>query len=143
MQICPPSSDGKISDGIVVRPQDLWISENFVSKSVESLEGDSDVGGRDPVLKFRAVLKVESLTSYALPNPVEIAKSSDLRLGQTLLAISNFRSFGGHTLTKGILSAKGKIWQDMGHGKKPTQEPVYIVGQGKQEFKFFFIGIAD
>ena len=53
-----PSSDSEVSDGVVVRPEDLGIEEHFVTKSVEPLQGDPDVGGRDPGLELRAVLEV-------------------------------------------------------------------------------------
>ena len=48
-----PSSHREIRDGIVVRSQNFWISENFVTKSVEASQGDADVRRRDPVLELR------------------------------------------------------------------------------------------
>lgn len=46
-----------------------------------------------------AVLKLESLTSIALPSPMEIAKSSELRIGQPLLNIAHNSKLGGRILT--------------------------------------------
>ena len=48
-----PSSHREIGDGIVVRSQNFWISENFVTKSVEASQGDADVRRGHPVLELR------------------------------------------------------------------------------------------
>jgi hypothetical protein len=51
-------TDGDISDGVEVRPQDLLVTEQFVTEGVEAIQRDSDVCSGDPLVKFDAVLEV-------------------------------------------------------------------------------------
>lgn len=52
------STDGDISDGIEVGTKYLFVAEQLVTESVESVEWDSDVCGSDPLVEFNAVLEV-------------------------------------------------------------------------------------
>ena len=47
-----PSSHREIGDGIVVRPQNFWIPENFVTESVQTSQRDAYVRRGDPILKL-------------------------------------------------------------------------------------------
>lgn len=45
-----PGSNSEFGNGVEVRPQHLWIAENFVAESVEAVERDPDVRGCHPFL---------------------------------------------------------------------------------------------
>jgi serine protease Do len=97
--------------GFVVSPEGLIVTNNHVVESAEKLiavfedgtELDAKVVGRDAKTDL-ALIKVES----AKPLPtVPLGDSDSLRVGSWVMAIGN--PFGlDHTVTVGILSAKGR-----------------------------------
>ena len=52
------AADGDIADGVEVRPQDDGIAEHFVAESVEAVERDENVRGRDPFLEHWTALEL-------------------------------------------------------------------------------------
>jgi S1-C subfamily serine protease len=68
-------------------------------------EYEADIVGTDPANDL-AVLLVDS--DAELPEPLALADSDDLRVGQSVLAIGNL--FGlDQTLTRGVISALGRV----------------------------------
>ncbi len=106
-QFSVPSS----GSGFVVSSDGLIVTNNHVVENAESMvavfddgtELDAKVVGRDPKTDL-ALIKVESPKSL---KPVPLGDSDGLRVGSWVMAIGN--PFGlDHTVTVGILSAKGR-----------------------------------
>jgi len=53
-----PASDGYVTDGVEVRPEDFRVAENIVTERVQAVQAQSDVGSSDPVAHLLAGLKV-------------------------------------------------------------------------------------
>jgi len=97
--------------GFVVSPEGLIVTNNHVVESAEKMvvvfedgtELEAKVVGRDPKTDL-ALIKVEA--AKPLPS-VPLGDSEGLRVGSWVMAIGN--PFGlDHTVTVGILSAKGR-----------------------------------
>ncbi len=97
------SEDGLIlTDNHVTEGADeIWVS--FANKNEKSIQ--AKLVGEDPELDL-ALLKIESKLKSKW-TPVEFGDSEKLKVGEYVLAIGN--PFGrGHTVTHGIISAKGR-----------------------------------
>lgn len=52
------STDSNISNGVEVRLQHLFVAKQFITESIQTSQGDSDVSCCDPILELNAVLEV-------------------------------------------------------------------------------------
>lgn len=107
-----PHEEHGLGSGVIVGKNGVVLTNNHVVDdakeitvvTVDKREFKAKVVGTDPKSDL-AVLKLEGDTSGLKPLP--LGKSSELRLGETVLAIGN--PFGvGETVTMGIVSAKGR-----------------------------------
>jgi S1-C subfamily serine protease len=101
-----------LGSGVIVSDDGLMLTNNHVVENAEEIlvtlkdkrELEAEVVGTDPksdiaVIRLKGELKGLS--------PIPIGNSGELRLGDIVLAIGN--PFGlGHTVTMGIVSAKGR-----------------------------------
>jgi S1-C subfamily serine protease len=92
-------ASGGHSDGTM--PEDIKVKLTGMATSL-----DAEVVGFDAELDL-AVLKLRNFDPRNLPTPIPIGVSSDLQVGQSVLAIGN--PFGlDDTLTTGVVSALGR-----------------------------------
>ncbi len=98
--------------GVVVAADGLILTNNHVIESADSLEVilsdgrelPAELVGADPKTDL-ALIRIEGAVDGLVPMP--FGDSDSLRLGESVLAIGN--PFGlGHTVTMGIVSAKGR-----------------------------------
>ncbi|MBI4666643.1 MAG: trypsin-like peptidase domain-containing protein [Nitrospinae bacterium] len=109
-----PAERESLGSGVIIRPEGYILTNNHVIDGATeirvSLADDrafpAEVVGTDPSLDL-AVIKVNAKS----PLPAApIGKSSDLMIGETIIAIGN--PFGlTHTVTTGVLSATGRSIQ--------------------------------
>jgi len=108
----PAQRDRSLGSGVIVSADGLVLTNNHVVQHareitvtlVDGREMGADVVGADPKTDL-ALIRVKG--SVKGLRPVSLGDSDRLRLGETVLAIGN--PFGlGHTVTMGIVSAKGR-----------------------------------
>jgi serine protease Do len=101
-----------LGSGVIVSDDGIILTNNHVVEKASSIEVvlhdgrefDAKVVGVDPKSDL-AVIKLEGKVDNLVP--ITFGQSSDLRLGDVVLAIGN--PFGvGQTVTMGIVSAKGR-----------------------------------
>jgi serine protease Do len=107
-----PRSQSGLGTGFIIDRNGYIVTNNHVVEGADKIkvvlqderELDATVVGRDPQTDL-ALIKVAS--DKPLP-AVTLGKSSDLKVGQWVVAIGN--PFGlDHTVTAGIVSAKGRV----------------------------------
>ena len=104
-------------------PSRVSVKLTGLAKSIEA-----DVVGAEPE-KDIAVLKLRDISN--LPRPVDIGTSSDLQVGQSVLAIGN--PFGlDDTLTTGVVSALGRDLD--GVGGRPIRGCIQTDGECSHSF---------
>lgn len=114
----PPSRRGNsLGSGVLVSADGLILTNNHVVADADTIkvnladgrELSAKVVGLDPKSDV-AVIQIEKAPRDL--RPIAIGSSDALRLGETVLAIGN--PFGlGHTVTMGIVSAKGRANLDI------------------------------
>lgn len=114
----PPSRRGNsLGSGVLVSSDGLIITNNHVVADADTIkvnladgrELSAKIVGLDPKSDV-AVIQIEKAPRDL--RPITIGSSDQLRLGETVLAIGN--PFGlGHTVTMGIVSAKGRANLDI------------------------------
>lgn len=104
---------GSLGSGFIISADGFIVTNNHVVASADEIEVKLQNDGRDYPAKIigrdketdLALLKIE--TGKKLPF-LDFADSENAQVGEWVLAIGN--PFGlGHTVTKGIISAKGRI----------------------------------
>ncbi len=108
----PQPKSNSLGSGVVISADGLIMTNSHVVHETTDIkvttadgkEFDATIVGTDPKSDV-AVLRVDGDASELTPMPV--GDSNRLRLGETVIAIGN--PFGlGHTVTMGIVSAKGR-----------------------------------
>ncbi|MCA9541209.1 MAG: DegQ family serine endoprotease [Myxococcales bacterium] len=108
----PVERSGSLGSGVVVSADGLVLTNNHVVEGADDIkvtltdgrEFDAKVVGTDPKTDV-AVIRLQGKPERLEAMP--LGSSDSLRLGETVLAIGN--PFGlGHTVTMGIVSAKGR-----------------------------------
>ncbi len=103
-----------LGTGFIIDPKGLVITNDHVVKNADKIkvkmagrsgkEYTATVKGRDPQTDI-ALLQIDSKETFPF---LSFGNSDDLRVGDWVVAIGN--PFGlGHTVTQGIISAKGRI----------------------------------
>jgi serine protease Do len=94
------------SDGLILTNNHVVEKADEISvRTSEGAEYDAKVVGRDPKTDL-ALIKVTPKEGF--PKPVSLGSSDAIRVGDWIIAVGN--PFGlGHTVTAGIISAKGRI----------------------------------
>ena len=102
-----------LGSGVVIDDNGLILTNNHVVEKADEIkiklenekEFDAKVVGRDPKTDL-ALIKVENAKDF--PKPAKLGNSDSIRVGDWVMAVGN--PFGlGHTVTAGIISAKGRI----------------------------------
>ncbi len=102
-----------LGSGFIIGSDGLILTNNHVVEKADEInvrtsegtEYDAKVVGRDPKTDL-ALLKVTPKEGF--PKPVTLGNSDAIRVGDWIIAVGN--PFGlGHTVTAGIISAKGRI----------------------------------
>ena len=108
----PARRSGSLGSGVVISADGLVLTNSHVVHETTDIkvtlangrEYSADIVGTDPKSDV-AVIRIKG--NLAGLKPMPIGDSKRLRLGETVLAIGN--PFGlGHTVTMGIVSAKGR-----------------------------------
>ncbi|MEE2756862.1 MAG: Do family serine endopeptidase [Myxococcota bacterium] len=108
----PEQKNNSLGSGVVISADGLILTNSHVVHETTDIkvttadgkEFDATIVGTDPKSDV-AVLRIDGDASGLTPMPV--GDSKRLRLGETVIAIGN--PFGlGHTVTMGIVSAKGR-----------------------------------
>lgn len=107
---------GNVTDGIEVRLEHLGITEEFVTEGVQSVQRDTDIRGRDPLLQFSAALKID-------------ATGTTLQRGEGNLTVPQRRDItvfaGTQSMGLALTLANGsRIWQGVGVATGGTVELV-------------------
>ena len=111
-QRAPARRSGSLGSGVVISADGLVLTNSHVVHETTDIkvtlangrEYSADIVGTDPKSDV-AVIRIKG--NLAGLKPMPIGDSKRLRLGETVLAIGN--PFGlGHTVTMGIVSAKGR-----------------------------------
>lgn len=102
-----------LGSGFIIGSDGLILTNNHVVEKADEInvrtsegaEYDAKVVGRDPKTDL-ALIKVTPKEGF--PKPVTLGNSDAIRVGDWIIAVGN--PFGlGHTVTAGIISAKGRI----------------------------------
>ncbi|HWO94334.1 MAG TPA: trypsin-like peptidase domain-containing protein, partial [Dehalococcoidia bacterium] len=106
------TNDHVISLGGLVEPDNITVTladgETF----------DADVVGRDPFTDL-AIIHIDAGEEEI--RPLELASSEDVRVGDTVIAIGHALNLqGGPTVTRGVVSAKGRAVTEPGAGPGGT-----------------------
>ena len=116
----PVPSDG-VGTGFIISEQGLIVTNNHVVEGAlrivvtyaEGLAADAEIVGRDPQTDLAVIrIDVDGLT------PVPLGDSSDLRVGETVVAVGHALDLaGGPTVTAGVVSAKDRVLTNIGPQK--------------------------
>jgi len=102
-----------LGSGVIIDQDGLILTNNHVVEKADEIkikiqsekEYDAKVVGRDPKTDL-ALIKVKIDGNF--PKPAPLGDSDAIRVGDWVIAVGN--PFGlGHTVTSGIISAKGRI----------------------------------
>jgi len=108
-----PRATTALGSGFIIEADGLILTNNHVVADAEEIkvrleddkEYDATLVGTDPQTDL-ALIRVKPDGNF--PTPAKLGDSDDLQVGATVMAVGN--PFGlGHTVTSGILSAKGRI----------------------------------
>ncbi|MGV8072961.1 MAG: DegQ family serine endoprotease [Syntrophobacteraceae bacterium] len=102
-----------LGSGVIIDDDGLILTNNHVVEKADEIkiktdvdkEYDAKVVGRDPKTDL-ALIRVTPDAKF--PKPAVLGDSDAIRVGDWVIAVGN--PFGlGHTVTKGIISAKGRV----------------------------------
>ncbi len=102
-----------LGSGVIIDDDGLILTNNHVVEKADEIkiktdvekEYDAQVVGRDPKTDL-ALIRVKKDATF--PKPAVLGDSDAMRVGDWVIAVGN--PFGlGHTVTKGIISAKGRV----------------------------------
>jgi len=102
-----------LGSGVVIDADGTILTNNHVIEKADEIkiklddgnEYDAKIVGRDPKTDL-ALIQAKPDDNF--PEPVPLGSSDDLRVGDWVMAVGNPFGFG-HTVTTGIISAKGRI----------------------------------
>lgn len=108
-----PMKTHALGSGFIIDSEGLILTNNHVVEKADEIkikteagkEYDAKVVARDPKTDI-AMIRVKAGSDF--PKPAQLGDSNSLRVGDWVMASGN--PFGlGHTITAGILSAKGRV----------------------------------
>ena len=107
-----PERENSLGSGVIVRKSGVILTNNHVIEGASKIrvtlsdgrDFDAEVVGADPKSDIAVIKMLKPPKDLA---PIALGDSDSLRLGEMVVAIGN--PFGlGHTVTMGIVSAKGR-----------------------------------